>query len=246
MKSVPRRPEAQAAPRPDIPAYLIQHYDWAYVQPRAIRLFERDWLINLILWGHYRQLRDAALTALSHTLPHHPHPRCLQIACVYGDLSQRLLETLPKDGQLDVVDVLPQQLDNLRSKFAEPLPPNLHLHLANAAALDFDQNNFDSALLFFLLHEQPEAVRRATLSQALRVLKPGGHLVLVDYHRPRPWHPLYWPMKAILAKLEPFALDLWRHELMDFLPSDQARPKQIHAQDYFAGLYQLRVWQKVG
>jgi ubiquinone/menaquinone biosynthesis C-methylase UbiE len=30
-----------------------------------------------------------------------------------------------------------------------------------------------------LLHEQPEHVRRATLSEALRVVKPGGKIVIV-------------------------------------------------------------------
>ena len=29
-----------------------------------MRLFERQWLVNLILWGNFAQLRDAALDAL--------------------------------------------------------------------------------------------------------------------------------------------------------------------------------------
>jgi hypothetical protein len=34
-----------------VPDYLSRHYWWAYVHPQAVRLFERDWLVNLILWG---------------------------------------------------------------------------------------------------------------------------------------------------------------------------------------------------
>ena len=61
-----------------IPAYLERTYWWAYVHPRAIRLFERQWLVDLILWGNYSRLRDQALQALGAPLG----GRTLQIACV--------------------------------------------------------------------------------------------------------------------------------------------------------------------
>ena len=42
-----------------IPHYLRNVYWWAYGHPRAVRLFERDWVVNLILFGNYARLRDA-------------------------------------------------------------------------------------------------------------------------------------------------------------------------------------------
>src|SRR5437867_2748397 len=36
-----------------VPWYLDSVYWWAYVDPRAITLFERQWLVNLILWGNF-------------------------------------------------------------------------------------------------------------------------------------------------------------------------------------------------
>src|SRR5262245_25812326 len=48
-----------------VPHYLSAHYWWAYVHPNAVKVFERQWLVNLILWGNYRRLCDAALTELS-------------------------------------------------------------------------------------------------------------------------------------------------------------------------------------
>ena len=51
---------ALKAPVP-MPLYLEQTYWWAYVHPNAVRVFERQWLVNLILWGNYSRLRDAAL-----------------------------------------------------------------------------------------------------------------------------------------------------------------------------------------
>ena len=46
---------------PKIPRYLQDVYWWAYVHPNAVRVFERQWLVNAILWGNYARLRDAAL-----------------------------------------------------------------------------------------------------------------------------------------------------------------------------------------
>ena len=66
-----------------VPDYLTAHYWWAYVHPNAVKVFERQWLVNLILWGNYRRLRDAALEDLGESLP----GRTLQVACVYGDLT---------------------------------------------------------------------------------------------------------------------------------------------------------------
>src|SRR5580693_8798823 len=64
-----------------IPYYLTEHYRLAYVHPTAVKFFERQWLINLILWGNYARLRDAAVAELGEALA----GRTLQVACVYGD-----------------------------------------------------------------------------------------------------------------------------------------------------------------
>ena len=72
-------------------------------------------------------------------------------------------------------------------------------------------DTYDRVILFFLLHEMPLDVRRRTLAEAVRVLKPGQELVIVDYHRPVGWHPLKPVMTFILRNFEPFAMDLWNH-----------------------------------
>jgi ubiquinone/menaquinone biosynthesis C-methylase UbiE len=215
-----------------VPGYLAETYWWAYVHPRAVKLFEREWLVNLILWGNFGRLRDAALNALGECLA----GRTLQIACVYGDLTTRLAARVAKDARLDVVDVLPVQLDNLARKLPRHAPVEL-VH-GDSAALPFTSASYDRALLFFLLHEQPEEVRRKTIAEALRVVKPGGRLVIVDYHRPSTLNPLYLPMVGVLRTLEPFAMELWRNEISDWFPGN-ARVGQLEKQTFFGGLYQL-------
>ncbi|HXM80713.1 MAG TPA: rhodoquinone biosynthesis methyltransferase RquA [Burkholderiales bacterium] len=215
-----------------VPAYLAETYWWAYVDPRAVKLFERKWLVNLILWGNFSRLRDAALDALGLQLS----GRTLQVACVYGDLTSRLAARLAPDGRLDVVDVLPVQLENLARKLRGNV--SVGLIQGDSAALDVPSASYDQVLLFFLLHEQPEDVRRKTIAEALRVVKPGGRLVIVDYHRPSAFNPLYWPMVGVLRTLEPFAMDLWKHEICEWFPKTQ-EVSSLKKKTSFGGLYQL-------
>src|SRR5215813_3062630 len=57
----PHAPIGPAASSLPVPSYLQEIYWWAYVHPWAVRVFEREWLVNLILLGNYARLRDAAL-----------------------------------------------------------------------------------------------------------------------------------------------------------------------------------------
>src|SRR3989304_5567110 len=120
------RSEMQSLSREAVagPDYLAKTYWWAYLHPRAVYLFERQWLVNLILWGNFGRLRDAALDALGRTVS----GRTLQIACVYGDFTARLLQRLAPDASLDVVDVLPIQVQNLRAKLPASAQGALHLY----------------------------------------------------------------------------------------------------------------------
>lgn len=217
---------------PGIPSYLEDTYWWAYLHPRSVWLFEREWLVNLILWGNMRRLTDAVLNDLDCG----ERQSLLQVACVYGDFSNRLAaHLLPSRSQLHIVDIAPIQLRNVRSKLAHH--DNVNLHHQDSSALRFNAGQFDQTVVFFLLHEQPEDVRQKTITEAIRVTQPGGKVVFVDYHGPVRTNPLRYLMRPVLKYLEPFALDLWRTELTEYLP-ESIGPEQVKSSFYCGGLYQ--------
>ncbi|MCF8168651.1 MAG: rhodoquinone biosynthesis methyltransferase RquA [Rhodoferax sp.] len=218
------------APVP-VPEYLQTTYWWAYLHPRAVHIFERQWLVNLILWGNFSKLRDAALQEMGEVI----NGRVLQVACVYGDFTEHLVRRLGPTGSLDVVDVAPIQINNLRSKLTNP--EHVTASLQDSTALQFKDGSHDAVVVFFLLHEQPAEVRVKTIAEALRVTRPGGKLIFVDYHKPVAFNPFRYIMVPILSTLEPFAMDVWRGEIVDWLPAD-VRPAKVEKQTYFGGLYQ--------
>jgi ubiquinone/menaquinone biosynthesis C-methylase UbiE len=214
-----------------VPEYLQSTYWWAYLHPRAVHIFERQWLVNLILWGNFSKLRDAALQEMGDVI----HGKVLQVACVYGDFTEHLVRRLGPTGTLDVVDVAPIQIKNLQTKLTNP--EHVTASLQDSTALQFADGSRDAVVVFFLLHEQPAEVRVKTISEALRVTKPGGKLIFVDYHKPVAISPFRYIMVPILTTLEPFAMDVWRGEIVDWLPAD-IKPAKVEKETYFGGLYQ--------
>jgi ubiquinone/menaquinone biosynthesis C-methylase UbiE len=195
------------------------------VHPRAVWFFERQWIVNLILWGNFYKLRDLALKEVKQK------ETILQVACVYGDFTEKLSKIQPK-SDIHVVDVAEIQLKNLSKKLKGH--ENVTLYHQDSSKLAFDDSQFDSVIVFFLLHEMPESVRKETMSEVVRVLKTGGKAVFVDYHRPHRFNPFRYVMFPVLKILEPFALDLWRVELASYLPSTV----KVEKNTYFGGLYQ--------
>lgn len=220
-----------------VPDYLESTYWWAYTHPNAVKVFERQWLVNLILWGNFSRLRDLALDELAPAA----NGNLLQVACVYGNFTEKLVQRLGPQGHLNVIDVAPVQIKNMHAKLQDKR--QVTISQQDASQMHFDDASHDATIVFFLLHEMPLEVRRKTVAEALRVTKPGGKVVFVDYHRPIASNPFRYIMVPILTTLEPFAMDLWNGQIANWLPAD-ARPLQMEKETYFGGLYQKVVVTK--
>ncbi len=211
---------------PRIPSYLVDTYTWAYLRPASVRFLEHQLIVNAILWGNYRRLQRAALDELR------PGQHVFQPACVYGDFSQCVLETLGPDGHLDVGDVAPIQVANCRTKLNAY--PNADVLLWDAAHARARQ--YDVVCCFFLLHEMPETYKHRVVDALLDAVPPGGKVVFVDYHGPSRWHPVRGIMRMINRLLEPFANALWVNEIDSY--SSRKEEFTWSKQTYFGGLYQ--------
>jgi ubiquinone/menaquinone biosynthesis C-methylase UbiE len=214
-----------------VPEYLEKTYWWAYTHPNAVRVFERQWLVNLILWGNFSRLRDLALDELSSAV----NGQLLQVACVYGNFTEHLVRRLGPQGHLNVIDVAPVQIANMHKKLTDAR--KVSISQQDASSMHFKDASQDAVMVFFLLHEMPVDVRRKTIAEALRVTKPGGKVVFVDYHKPRALSPFRYIMVPILTTLEPFAMDLWNGQITDWLPAE-CQKLQVQKQTYFGDLYQ--------
>ena len=128
----------------------------------------------------------------------------MQVACVYGDLADCLSRrAIIGGGWIDIVDVLPIQLENLRGKL--PVGAPARLLAMDSMNLKLPGASYDRALVFFLLHEQLREWRERTLSEALRGSSwAARRVIIVDYARPRSADiRLRDPLPATTGEVEP-------------------------------------------
>jgi SAM-dependent methyltransferase len=216
---------------PQLPAYLIDTYSWAYLHPRSLHLLDRHLVVNGILWGNYHALVRAACRQFA------KGDSVLQAASVYGNLSSRLAVQVGAEGFLDIIDVAPLQVAHCRRKLAG----YAHVRVRVADATIPGKVGYDAACCFFLLHEVPDTQKHQIVDALLASVRPGGKVVFVDYHQPARWHPLRPVMSAVFRWLEPYASGLVSRSIMEFAGS----PQDFHwrKETRFGGLYQMVVAQ---
>ena len=64
-------------------------------------------------------------------------------------------------------------------------PANCTFQLASAQALPYPDASFDVVISSLAIHHLPPDDRPAALSEAYRVLRPGGRLLIADFRPPR-------------------------------------------------------------
>ena len=220
------------------PAYLVRHYWWAYLWRFGVWLFDHQPIINAILFGQYAKLMHATMARVEQV----PKERVLQLTCVYGSLTPHLAATIG-GAPLHLTDVAEVQLELAKRKIASP--GKLAATRMNAERLGYRPDAFSTVVLFFLLHEMPHAARLRTLAEAVRVICPGGTLLVTEYGPLPERHPLYrfTLFRKILTKLEPFLDGFWREDVESILSQAAERlGKRVHCswhQELFLGFYRV-------
>lgn len=227
-----------------VPEYLVRNYWWAYLWSVGIWFFDHQPIINAILFGNYNSLMKTTLKSCNTR----PMGRTLQLTCVYGKLTPKLMDMM--DGHtLHLADVAHMQLDLAKRKTEEVKGAKLASIRMNAEYQAYCDDAFDTVLLFFLLHEMPPEARKNTLAEVVRVLRPGGRLILTEYgHLPRK-HFLhrFLPSRWILSRLEPFLPGFWHEDVAGLLRSKASDHKKtvqcIEQHDLFKGFYNVAVYK---
>jgi ubiquinone/menaquinone biosynthesis C-methylase UbiE len=222
-----------AASAPEIPDYMQEIYYWAYLNPRNVKLLDRELVVRTILWQQHKRLQRLAFAEIE------PGQSVLQSTCVYGSFSANLAEHIGRDGTLDIVDVAKVQVDNARLKLQAY--PQIKVHHANV--LHLGNKPFDVVLCYFLLHELPDVDKHKAANVLLNKVAPGGKVVFVDYHKPRWWHPIKPITSLVFDWLEPFAKGLWRKEIRDF--ADKPERFSWRKEPCFGDLFQKVVATRI-
>lgn len=143
--------------------------------------------------GIYEMCRDDYPQMLAE-LEKEPFDAVLDVGCGTGAVLALLHEKYP-DRRYVGLDLTPEMIEVARTKVA----PGMEFVVGDAENLPFDEASFDAVLCSNSFHHYPNPA--AFLAGALRVLRPGGRLILRDYTSS---DPVVWLMNHVelpLARL---------------------------------------------
>lgn len=210
---------------------------WLYTNKYLIWLTDNQFVVTAVLLFQYDRLVAKVTGKLS---PLRPGSRVLQISCAYGNFSQKLAEKCRhiEAGEMVVCDIVGNQLENLKKKL-KGYPGKMTFVEEDAVRMRFADNSFDSAVVFFLLHELPFEDKQKALREAMRVVRPGGKVILAEFHKPTSWIMRLFG-RAYFSFFEPFALDMWgRFNPGALIKSDKKNSWTIEQQTFFYDNFQV-------
>ena len=196
----------------------------SFLRPLAYRhrwIYDSVTAVSSLSVGGVGRLRGLGLDALSHRLE--ANSEILDLCCGSGEAAAPWISA---GYAVTGLDVSPRALD-----LAAERHPLMQRVEGLAEAPPMKDQSFNAIQLSVALHEFPRAEREQVLSNALRLLKPGGWLVLVDLH---PADPLMRLPQQVFCAL--FETETATAMLEDDLPAQLSALGFIHVeQELLAG-----------
>jgi len=114
-----------------------------------------------------------------------PGTRVADIGCGEGYFTFRLAKSVGKEGLVFAVDINAPALDGLKKRAELERLTNVVVVVSEPMDTKLQPESVDVLFICDVLHEVPEADRLPLLKSAVRALKPGGFLHLIDYRKSR-------------------------------------------------------------
>ena len=116
-----------------------------------------------------------------------PGHKVLDLAGGTGDLAAKFADKVGDSGQVILADINQSMLNVGRDKLIDNgYGHKVQFAQVNAEALPFEDNSFDIITIAFGLRNVTH--KEKALSSMLRILKPGGRLLVLEFSKPeQPW-----------------------------------------------------------
>jgi ubiquinone/menaquinone biosynthesis C-methylase UbiE len=178
-----------------------------YSNMRLIKLVDFQPIISAILLFQYNRLVSKIVSELKRLDLR--NKKVLITSCAFGNVIPRVVKAAVQAGaeRVLIADIIHNELIHAKSKLGN-FSGKVDFIEENATSMKQGDGVVDANVIFFLLHELPHHLKGQALSEAGRMLAPGGKLFLAEFHRPELWvlRALSWTYFKVF---EPLGLALW-------------------------------------
>ncbi|MCL1467965.1 class I SAM-dependent methyltransferase [Argonema galeatum] len=165
----------------------------------ALEVEVAAYTVHATIWGNASADGDSKLRQSYHDIlahiPNHPQ-NILDIGCSVGMSTFALQDTYPQ-AKITGLDLSPYFLAVANYNSHQRNAQIRWVHAA-AESTGLPSASFDLVSIFLVCHELPQEATRQIFRQARRLLRPNGHLAIMDMN----------PKSEIYAKMPPYILTL--------------------------------------
>jgi ubiquinone/menaquinone biosynthesis C-methylase UbiE len=142
------------------------------------------------------QLRKSYHDLVTQALPTPPQ-NILDIGCSVG-MSTFAMQAVYPEAHLTGLDLSPYFLSIANYRAEQKQARQINWVHAAGESTGLPANSYDLVSLFLICHELPQTATREIFQEAKRLLKPGGHIAIMDMN----------PASEIYAQMAPYILTL--------------------------------------
>ena len=150
------------------------HWRDFYATPRIVDMYASRRGVPALICGGERRLYRRCLALLNLSCD----SRIVDLCCGTGGLAIAAADRIGPQGSVWGIDLAPRMLDQARLRRGDRA---IGFKIMDAQRTDFAPQFFDAVSLIAALHEMPGEARARVLGEALRLLRPGGKLLVGEH-----------------------------------------------------------------
>ena len=142
-------------------------------------------------------------------------------------------------GQYDIIDINQNEVTRAIEKYWQ-IYKNLKIFKQDARTMKATAS-YDVVICFMLLSQVPSASKYQIVNNALKMVKPGGKVVFIDWHNPLYWHPLRYLVRMYNRLYHPFVERLWDRDIETYATNKMRGQFSWLKSTYFGRMFQKTV-----